>query len=76
MGLSILVTDLLMMVAALAAGAVLCFAPYLVALLFGAKFSQSSQLVMILAVGALGLSSGCAHLVIQAATNGKFGAKT
>ncbi|HXH29513.1 MAG TPA: oligosaccharide flippase family protein [Bacteriovoracaceae bacterium] len=66
------VTNLLMLIAGLAAGFIICFAPYIVTLLFGEKFLPSSNLVLILALGALGLTSGCAHLVIQAATNGKF----
>lgn len=67
------VTNLLMLIAGLAAGFVICFAPYIIALLFGEMFIQSSSLVLILAVGALGLASGCAQAVLQAATNGKFG---
>lgn len=69
---SSLVTNLLMLVAGVSAGFVICFAPYIVTLLFGEAFLRSSELVLILALGALGLTSGCAHLVIQAATNGKF----
>jgi O-antigen/teichoic acid export membrane protein len=67
-----LVTDLLILAAGILAGFVICFAPYITSLLFGDKFIQSTPLIMILALGALGLSSGCANLVIQAATNGKF----
>ncbi|MCX5724502.1 MAG: lipopolysaccharide biosynthesis protein [Nitrospirae bacterium] len=66
------VTNLLMLMAGLSAGFVMCFAPYLVALLFGERFVSSSRLVLILALGPLGLASGCAHLVIQASANGKF----
>lgn len=69
---SSVVTNLLMLIVGLAAGFVICFAPYIVTLLFGERFLPSSNLVLILALGTLGLSSGCAHLAIQAATNGKF----
>jgi O-antigen/teichoic acid export membrane protein len=69
---SSVVTNLLMLIAGLAAGFIICFAPYVVTLLFGEKFLPSSSLVLILALGALGLTSGCAHLVIQVATDGKF----
>jgi O-antigen/teichoic acid export membrane protein len=67
-----LVTNLLMLIAGLSAGFVICFAPYIIALLFGERFVASSRLVLILALGPLGLTCGCAHLVIQAATNGQF----
>ena len=67
-----IVTNLLMLVAGVSVGFVICFAPYIIALLFGEGFLQSSKLVVILALGTLGLTCGCAHLVIQAATNGKF----
>lgn len=66
------VTQLLILVASISAGFVICFAPYIVGLLFGDRYSESSKLVLILAIGVVGLSSGCAHLVVQAATNGKF----
>jgi O-antigen/teichoic acid export membrane protein len=69
---SSLVTNLLMLIAGLSAGFVICFAPYIIALLFGERFVASSRLVLILALGPLGLASGSAHLVIQAATNGRF----
>jgi len=69
---SSLVTALLMLIAGISAGFVICFAPNIVVLLFGEKFLPSSRLAMILALGALGLASGCANLVVQAATNGKF----
>jgi O-antigen/teichoic acid export membrane protein len=65
-------TDVLSMVAALAAGFVVCFAAPLTVLLFGEAFSRSSALVSILAVGALGVSSGCANAIVQAATNARF----
>ncbi|MCX7175722.1 MAG: lipopolysaccharide biosynthesis protein [Proteobacteria bacterium] len=68
-----LVTNLTMLIAGLSAGFVICFAPYIVALLFGEKFLPSSKLILILGTGTLGLASGCAQLVLQAATNGKFG---
>lgn len=70
--LSNVVTKLLMLVVGVFAGFVICFAPYIIVLLFGEGFLQSSKLVLILAFGAMGLPSGCAHLVIQAATHGKF----
>lgn len=69
---SSLVTNLLMLIAGLSAGFVICFATHIIVLLFGEEFLQSSKLVVILALGVVGLSCGCAHLVIQAATNGKF----
>ena len=65
-------TNLLILVAGILTGFVICFAPSIVTLLFGDRYDSSSQLVLILAVGALGLTSGCAHLVLQAATNGEF----
>lgn len=71
--LSNLVTRLLMLVAGVSAGFVICFGPYIVILLFGAAFAPTKDLVLILALGPLGLTGGCAHLVIQAATSGKFG---
>jgi O-antigen/teichoic acid export membrane protein len=70
--LSSLVTNVLMLAAGLSSGFVICFGPYLVTLLFGKAFIQSADLVLILALGPLGLVSGCAHLVLQAATNGRF----
>lgn len=70
--LSASVTNVLIQAAALSAGFVICFAPYLVVVLFGEPFHQSSGLVSILAFGTLSLGSGCAHLVLQAATNGRF----
>lgn len=70
--LSNLITNVLMLAAALSAGFVICFAPYLVTLLFGRPFLQSSHLVVILALGPLALAAGCAHLVLQAASNGRF----
>lgn len=69
---SCVVTNLLMVVAGLAAGFVICFAPYILKLLFSEKFLPSSNLVLIFALGALGLTCGSAHLVLQAATNGTF----
>lgn len=69
---SCVVTNLLMLVAGVAAGFVICFAPYIVTLLFSDKFLPSSNLVLIFAVGALGLTSGSAHLVVHVATNGRF----
>ena len=70
--LSSLLTNLLMLIAGLASGFVICFAPYIISVIFGEEFRQSYKVAVILALGPLGLSSGCAHLVLQAATNGKF----
>ena len=67
-----LITNLLILVAGLSSGFVICFAPYIISLLFGEPFLQSSKLALILALGPLGLACGCAHLIVQAATNGKF----
>ena len=67
-----LITILLILVAGLSSGFVICFAPYIISLLFGEPFLQSSKLVLILALGPLGLACGCAHLIVQAATNGRF----
>jgi O-antigen/teichoic acid export membrane protein len=61
-----------MLIAGLASGFVICFAPYLISVTFGEGFSQSYRIAVILALGPLGLTSGCAHLLLQAATNGKF----
>jgi O-antigen/teichoic acid export membrane protein len=61
-----------MLIAGLSSGFVMCFAPYIISLLFGEAFLQSSKLVLILALGPLGLACGCAHLIVQAATNGTF----
>lgn len=69
---AMVMTNLLMLVAGGSAGFVICFAPHIITLLFGEGYLRSSKLVVILALGALSLTSGCAHLVIQAATNGKF----
>lgn len=70
--LSSRVTNVLILAAGVSSGVVICLAPELVTLLFGTPFRQSSGLVLILALGPLGLGAGCAHLVLQAATNGKF----
>ncbi|MEP7244803.1 MAG: polysaccharide biosynthesis C-terminal domain-containing protein, partial [Gammaproteobacteria bacterium] len=70
--LSSFTTNLLMVVSGLSSGFVICFAPYIVALLFGQRFHESSRLVVILALGPLALASGSANLVLQAATNGRF----
>ena len=72
MTLSSLATKVLTLAVGLASGFVICFAPYLVAVLFGDSFRQSSNLVAVLAVGPLGLASGSANLVLRAATNGRF----
>src|SRR5262249_6633814 len=68
----IVVTNLLLLVAGGTAGFVICFAPYIITMLFGEEYRQSLKLVLIFTLGILGLTCGCAHLVIQAATNGKF----
>lgn len=70
--LSSLVTNVLMLAAGLGSGFVICFGVYLVALLFGEPFRQSSDLVVILALGPLALGAGCGQLVLQAATHGRF----
>jgi O-antigen/teichoic acid export membrane protein len=69
---STLSTDILSMVAAIAAGFIVCFGNYFITLLFGHAFAPSSVLASILAVGALGVSSGCATAVVQAATNARY----
>jgi O-antigen/teichoic acid export membrane protein len=65
-------TDLLAMIAAVCAGFVVAFAPHLTTLLFGPAFQRSSVLVSTLAIGALGVSTGCANAIVQAATNARF----
>jgi O-antigen/teichoic acid export membrane protein len=67
------VTNILILVAGLAIGFVICFAPHVVLILFGDKYARSTNIIYFLAIGALGLSSGCSNLIVQAATNGKFG---
>lgn len=73
MRFSCVVTNLLMLVAGVAAGFVICFAPYIVKLLFSEKYLPGADLVLIFALGALGLTCNCANAVVQIATDGKFG---
>jgi O-antigen/teichoic acid export membrane protein len=61
-----------MLAAGVASGFVICFGVYLIALLFGEPFRESSDLVVILALGPLAIGAGCGQLVLQAATHGRF----
>lgn len=68
-----IVTNTLILAAGVSVGFVICFSPHVILMLFGDKYGKSADLVFLLAIGALGLSSGCANLIVQAATNGTFG---
>ncbi|WLI88021.1 lipopolysaccharide biosynthesis protein [Massilia sp. R2A-15] len=65
-------TNLLILLAGLSIGLIVCLSSHIIGLLFGTKYLPSTDIVSILALGTLGLTSGCANLVVQAKTDGKF----
>jgi len=66
------VTSLLMLICGFAVGFLICFSDYIVVLLFGTNYVSDSNLISILAIGTLGISSGVGNLLLQASTNGQF----
>lgn len=66
------VTSLLLFLAGISVGFIVCFSEYIVHLFFGEAYLTNSNLIAILSLGALGLVSGCGNLILQASTNGQF----
>lgn len=65
-------TNLLILIAGISIGFVICLSPHIIVILFGSKYLPSADIVSTLVLGTLGLTSGCANLVVQAKTDGKF----
>jgi O-antigen/teichoic acid export membrane protein len=65
-------TNLLILIAGVSIGVVICFSPYIVIIMFGSNYLPSADIVATLVLGTLGLTTGCANLVVQAKTDGKF----
>jgi O-antigen/teichoic acid export membrane protein len=66
------VTSILLFVAGISVGFIVCFSEYIVHVFFGEAYQTNSNLIAILSLGALGLISGCGNLILQASTNGQF----
>lgn len=65
-------TSLLLFTASLAAAFLIIFSDYLILLIFGEQYGESINLVVLLSVGTLGLTSASGNMIMQASSNGAF----